>query len=212
MTLWIEHAWPYWQSGGILLLPIALISFGIWGYFLRSRTLILRVQREGAAVIQFLQQSEPNTPPAILNHRANSLAGGVAAMLRAFLQDIQNGAAGREAFENRSAECMDLLRRDCLILGALTAVAPLLGLLGTVMGMVDTFDAVAQVSGDTGSRVADGISQALITTQFGLVVAVPGVFGIARLQRLLQNTEVLFSECRAHAMILLEAPKRRISS
>jgi len=70
------------------------------------------------------------------------------------------------------------------ILGALVAAAPLLGLLGTVMGMVATFNGVAAGSSETAGLVAGGISQALITTQVGLVAALPGTFGLAHLSRL----------------------------
>jgi biopolymer transport protein ExbB len=96
-----------------------------------------------------------------------------------------------------------MLRRDLVVVGALTAVAPLLGLLGTVFGMIHTFDAVATISGNTGTRVAAGISQALITTQFGLVVAVPGVFGLARLRRMLRNAQGVMAQCRSHALQIL---------
>lgn len=81
-------------------------------------------------------------------------------------------------------------RRDLVVLAALTAVAPLLGLLGTVIGMIKTFEAVAGSTGDTASHVASGISQALMTTQFGLAVAIPGVFGLARLERLYRQVRV----------------------
>jgi biopolymer transport protein ExbB len=93
-------------------------------------------------------------------------------------------------------------RKDELLLSAFTASAPLLGLLGTVMGMMNTFDAVASVSGDTGSQVANGISSALITTQFGLVIALPGVFGIAHVQKKIRRLESRFAQCR---FLLLEA-------
>jgi biopolymer transport protein ExbB len=58
------------------------------------------------------------------------------------------------------------------------SAAPLLGLLGTVTGMLATFEALASGSGgeQTMALVAKGISEALITTETGLVVALPGVF------------------------------------
>ena len=55
----------------------------------------------------------------------------------------------------------------------LVVVAPLLGLLGTVSGMVETFSALAG-DPDAGDSVAGGISEALVTTQFGLILAIPG--------------------------------------
>ena len=93
----------------------------------------------------------------------------------------------------------DVLSRDFAVLAAWTAAAPLLGLTGTVAGMVRTFDAVRQVSGDTGAQVAEGISQALITTQAGLVVAIPGLFGLARLRRLFGRVQTRMVATRLHA-------------
>lgn len=58
----------------------------------------------------------------------------------------------------------------------LSSVAPLLGLLGTVSGMVATFNVIATYGTGNARALAGGISEALITTQTGLVIAVPGLF------------------------------------
>lgn len=78
----------------------------------------------------------------------------------------------------------EAVRRDVGILKALTAAAPLLGLLGTVTGMVDLFMAVSGPGAEGATLVAGGISRALITTQFGLLAALPGVFGLLYIGRL----------------------------
>lgn len=78
----------------------------------------------------------------------------------------------------------EAVRRDVVALKALTAAAPLLGLLGTVTGMVDLFTAVAGPGAEGATLVAGGISRALITTQFGLLAALPGVFGLLYIGRL----------------------------
>lgn len=62
------------------------------------------------------------------------------------------------------------------LLKLLAAVAPLLGLLGTVTGMIVTFQAITQSGSGDASLMADGISQALVTTVLGLVVAIPLLF------------------------------------
>ena len=82
------------------------------------------------------------------------------------------------------AQVHDAVRRDVLALKALTAAAPLLGLLGTVTGMVDLFVAISGPGAEGASLVAGGISRALITTQFGLLAALPGVFGLLYIGRL----------------------------
>jgi biopolymer transport protein ExbB len=94
------------------------------------------------------------------------------------------------------------LRQLARPVDALTTAAPLLGLLGTVFGMVDTFAALAggAAAADTARAVAGGISQALITTQVGLVIAVPGVFAAARLRRLARQASLAWEFTRSSLM------------
>ena len=93
-----------------------------------------------------------------------------------------------------------------------TASAPLRGLLGTVIGMVVTYRAVSGGYGDTAVQVSAGISQALITTQCGLLISIPGLFGLARIHRLVDHAKVRLSECRMHLVFLLEASARNPES
>ncbi len=70
------------------------------------------------------------------------------------------------------------IQRDLKLMKICVSAAPLLGLLGTVTGMLATFGALASGSGGdkTMGMVASGISEALITTETGLVIAIPGLF------------------------------------
>lgn len=70
------------------------------------------------------------------------------------------------------------------IIGSMVAAAPLLGLLGTVIGMVRTFNTMADVeSANSSEGLAEGISMALITTETGLAIAIPAVVIIYYTQR-----------------------------
>lgn len=114
-----------------------------------------------------------------------------------------DGAGLARAEWDRTARRLeDGLSRDFAVLAAWTAVAPLLGLAGTVAGMIQTFVAVARVAGDTGPRVAGGISQALITTQAGLAIAIPGLFGLASLRRLAAQVRSRVSAMRLERLAL----------
>jgi biopolymer transport protein ExbB len=75
--------------------------------------------------------------------------------------------------------------RDLRVMRICVTVSPLLGLLGTVTGMLATFTALASGSGGekTMALVAKGISEALITTETGLVIALPGIFFLYQLVR-----------------------------
>lgn len=72
---------------------------------------------------------------------------------------------------------LDAIDRRLLVINTLVAAAPLAGLLGTVMGMLAMFGGLSQGKGKAGMQlVADGMQEALITTQTGLTIALPGLF------------------------------------
>ena len=193
----LHTTWSTWTAGGILLIPLAAVCVGIWAYFLRSQDRMTAISKECKAL-----------EPAVEQNGLHELEeGSVSTLLSRIQKDIEGGKGPRSAFYDRCTACLDGLRHDILILSALTAVAPLIGLLGTVRGMVGTFSAVSQVAGDTGTEVAAGISQALLTTQFGLVIALPGVFGVSRLRALVREVEARFGTLRAAALGHLEAPR-----
>lgn len=189
---WLEPVRSTWAAGGPLLWPLALLSVGIWGYTFRSSGAIRGVEREARRLFLRLDRDEP---------WREGKGGWLERAFSGALGRIGEGARPMTALEQVETDCLEALRRDLLVLTALTTAAPLVGLLGTVSGMIQTFDAVSAVAGDTGQRVAGGISRALITTQFGLVIAMPGVFGVAHLRRLLRRTETTLAQCR---FVLLE--------
>ena len=80
-------------------------------------------------------------------------------------------------FEEIRINIIAAIDRRLLVLNTLVAAAPLCGLLGTVMGMLAMFAGLSQGKGAAGmQRVADGMQEALITTQTGLTIALPGLF------------------------------------
>jgi len=81
----------------------------------------------------------------------------------------------KEAVEDAGRHEATRLARYLGALGTVAAVAPLLGLLGTVTGMIEVFDTIAQQGAGNAAELSSGISQALITTATGLVVAIPAL-------------------------------------
>jgi biopolymer transport protein ExbB len=74
--------------------------------------------------------------------------------------------------------------RRARFIGTLVAAAPLMGLLGTVLGMLQTFFGISTSGGaETAGVVAAGISEALVTTQTGLTIALPGLFIVMVIRR-----------------------------
>ncbi len=82
-------------------------------------------------------------------------------------------------------------------IAVLAGVAPLLGLLGTVLGMIQTFDVISMFGTGNARAMAGGISVALITTQTGLLVAIPGLLMSNRLGRMAKNLQMNLDEASA---------------
>lgn len=82
----------------------------------------------------------------------------------------------RELLEDTGRHQLRHLQRGLTALGTLVAAAPLLGLLGTVLGMIQVFEAVARDGMARGELLSAGIAQALITTATGLIIAIPTLF------------------------------------
>lgn len=209
MDVWLHKTLEYWSAGGPLLVPMVIICFGIWGFIFRSSERLRSTIREGRKLNEDLNACSSIEQMKGLLQSQSRLGGGLGAMISQALLYTESRENPMEILQSSMNEVMRQLRKDFMILSAFTAVAPLLGLLGTVAGMIQTFDAVSMVSGETGARVAEGISQALITTQFGLVIALPGVFGLAQLQRMISYIEVLMAECRVQIVTWVEQSARK---
>ncbi len=90
------------------------------------------------------------------------------------------------------------LTKNLKIIGALTSAAPLLGLLGTVSGMITTFNVMNIFGTGNAKAMSGGISEALITTQFGLVVAIIGLYIGIILNRQARHYETVIRELSIH--------------
>lgn len=93
----------------------------------------------------------------------------------------RSSVALERAAQTACSEALTVLESQLTWLATIAAVAPFIGLLGTVMGIVDAFHGLGTQGAATLRAVAPGISEALITTAAGLVVAIPAVVGYNQL-------------------------------
>lgn len=120
--------------------------------------------------------------------------GPIAAILHAGLMRARKGPeAVEKAIESAGTIEMSFLQRGLIILASIANVAPLLGFLGTVSGMIHAFEAIAAAEQVSAKLVATGISEALITTATGLMIAIPtqlaNNFFISRIDRFVLEME-----------------------
>lgn len=124
-------------------------------------------------------------------------------VLRAGLLRFDHGIdAVEKAIEGAGQHEAAVLRRNLMLLGFLANIAPMLGLLGTVLGLTRSFDVIASfgLAGDPGN-VARGVSEALITTVFGLMVGIPTLAAYFYFKR---KVEVRVLEMEEVSVALLE--------
>ena len=100
--------------------------------------------------------------------------GTIPQILYAGLRHVRKGPdAVEKAIENAGTIEMGFLERGLIVLSTTANVAPMIGFLGTVSGMIRAFEAIAQAESVNAKLVASGISEALITTATGLIIAIP---------------------------------------
>lgn len=98
-------------------------------------------------------------------------------ILAAGIANARNGReAMKESIEDAGRHVVHEMERFLSTLGTVAALSPLLGLLGTVLGMIEVFNVIALRGSGEPAALAHGISMALITTATGLVVAIPALF------------------------------------
>jgi biopolymer transport protein ExbB len=169
------------RSGGPLMIPIGICSF-ILVVFVFERFISLRKGRviPGPFTKRFLEQlrdGELNRDAAVTicernrSPMANVFKAGVLKWGRPAVEVEQAVLDEGERTSNR-------LRKYLRLINGVATVCPLLGLLGTVLGMIQAFDSIATVGAsvtDPKVLIATGISQALLTTAAGMTVAIPAL-------------------------------------
>lgn len=160
--------------GGQVMLPLLLISLLMWSLIFYKGLLFLQAKRQEKHLDQCWQA---------LQQRQFIGAFWQQAILRRFVWLRENNNLNREnllQLQRCQEQQVDRFIQTILVLAS---AAPLLGLLGTVGGMILTFDVISVFGTGNARAMAAGISEALITTQAGLVVAVPGLLLGVILQR-----------------------------
>ena len=157
------------------MVPIGICSL-LWLTFLGERLIYLRPSRIVPAV--FTRQIEELEPGKLDADKVEALCeanpGSAARVIRTAVQHIGETREEIELAVNNTAQReIHLMRRYIRVFAVIAAVAPLLGLLGTVTGMIQAFREVASSGLGSGQALAPGIYKALVTTAGGLVVAIP---------------------------------------
>jgi len=184
----LDLAWNYLRQGGLVMIPMVALSLGVWGLIVERLIFFRSMARreDDQSVVRDLD-GHPLPPAA-----ATVLCAPV---IRAFLRQRR----GEVLLDGRILDLHALrkkqsLRRSLAPIASLAAAAPLLGLFGTVTGMIDTFQVLTLYGTGNAKALAAGISEALVTTQSGLLVGIPGLFMARLLYQKARRLENMLNE------------------
>lgn len=189
-------------KGGPLVIPIFLASVVALAIFI-ERLVALRRSRVfpedlARAILDLVGQGSAEAALNLARRNRNPLGTLISAALEA-------RGGGRAAVKERMEEVgnleVALLNRYVGALSTIATISPLLGLLGTVTGMVKVFQSVATVENPEISALAGGIWEALLTTVAGLSVAIPAFLAFRFLESRIDRTADALQE---YALVLLD--------
>ncbi len=191
----IFDIFDYFYRGGPLMVPIILISLIMWVLILLKLQSVWAVNQRDMGIAEALEVVRERrlvedffgTPLChVVGHFIESMS-----LVRRDNLALLNSLISRET---------ERLGRHINYIYALASIAPLLGLLGTVQGMISTFDAISIYGTGNPRALANGIAEALITTQSGLFVSIPGLFMAGFLRRRIFLISQRLDEFRAGVM------------
>ena len=165
-------------SGGVVLLAIALLSIYAVYLFLVRFAKLSRERLDGDALMARVNAAVRDRDLELALDACEQHGGPISRTLHAALLRLPYGRQAVEAaFQDASLQEEQRLTRGLRPLATIAQVAPLLGLLGTVPGMLIAFGEISGSGTGNPALLAGGIGQALVTTAAGLIVAIPTLVG-----------------------------------
>jgi biopolymer transport protein ExbB len=205
--------WPIWPLLVCSVVALALIVERAWS--LRTQNVV------PAALLNDLHQFDAKQLPGIEvadKLARNSLLGQLLSSgLRAVIEEpVISDVRLRQVMELAGRRAVHTLERYLTTLGTIATAAPLLGLLGTVVGMIEIFGAQQSPTGSGNpAQLAHGISIALYNTAFGLIVAIPALMAHRHFRAKVESFEIeleaagerLFGQLTRHTHAAMRAAR-----
>ena len=165
MNAILREMWHTWATGGPVMAAMALLSMLM---FLSAIRLLMKLNFRGLTRASDAALRGWVADPTQAPHRVREL-------IRYSQDEIHSVRDIEGRFREVEATEVTGMDRGLAFLNVMVIAAPLFGLLGTVMGMLLTFKAIGIGGSSTSDVIAKGISEALVCTQTGMMVAVPGL-------------------------------------
>ena len=176
--MWSIGMWEFMMKGGPIMWPILVCSVLAFGILIERLISLRREQIDTKAFMEQISKSLKRNKIMEALDFCDKTQGPIANILKAgILKHDRSRNEVRETIEDAAIHEVPRLERNLPVLATLAHIAPLLGLLGTVTGMVNAFQVIENKASALNpvnpGDLAGGIWEALLTTVFGLCVAIP---------------------------------------
>ncbi|MBI3785409.1 MAG: MotA/TolQ/ExbB proton channel family protein [Deltaproteobacteria bacterium] len=200
-------------TGGAVMYPLLLCSIVSVGVILERLWSITRAARAATRLHELVAEAADEggwSDALAVSRRDTSPLGNV---YKAILsqEDLNDDIRTRIALQ-RHAAAARTLKRNVWLVGTVGSLAPFIGLLGTVIGIVRAFENMAATGSGGFAVVAAGISEALIATAAGLLVGVLSIFSYNAFMVRIANLTALWREWTDELLVRLTLPRQREGS
>ena len=189
------------MGGGPIMIPIFLCSIVAVAVVMERAVSLRKSRILRPELIEVIEAIRGPEDIAVVYNRCNVLKGPFSAIIK---RAISNTQLSREEkvldIQATGRQEARVLERMLVVLEIITAITPLLGLLGTVLGMSQVFDVIAEVGLGETKAFSSGIAQALRTTIVGLGVAIPSLIAYTSFDK---KVDSMILEMEKYSMLLL---------
>lgn len=174
----MEHIYALFSKGGIIMYPLLLASIVALAVVI-ERAIFLRKKRIiNPLLVDRIKSIKHSDDAQELLRDMENKSGPFINIIRAGLEYRQDSIEEvQQSIEDQGRQETRILEKGLVILETVAGIAPLLGLLGTVLGMIKVFQVISEQGLGQTQALSGGISEALVTTVVGLAIAIPALVG-----------------------------------
>jgi biopolymer transport protein ExbB len=195
-------AWDLFQQGGVVMYPLLLCSVLALAITIERAYSLRRSRIIRPEIVSVIENIAGPADVGLAQAVCSRFEGPFANVVRAGLESRHLSPDEiRENILDQGRQEMGALQKGLVVLDTVASVSPLLGLLGTVTGMIKVFQDIAEVGVGKGNLMAGGIAEAILTTAAGLVIAIPALVAS---NTFAARTESLVLEIEKHSNVLLK--------
>lgn len=195
---YVQQSIHIWLGGGWVMIPLFIIAMGI---YVSAASLLVWFRKRGFRKVAEREWSQWVEDPS-------KGTGEIGEIIRYASDEVHSPSEVQDRFSEIGFSKFPGIEQRLSQITVLVNSAPLMGLLGTVLGMLATFTALSQGGGtQTMDKISAGISEALITTEMGLLVAIPGYILVALIKRRKEEYEAFLARVETACV---QACKRRL--